>query len=126
MGRILERHPDVVLAAVYAVPDPVVGDQVMAAVAAAARRGGFDPDDFADFLAAQADLGTKWAPRFVRVTSALPVTATYKVLMRGLRAERWTCDDPVLWRPAKGEAYGGRSARRSPPNSKRRWGTGPI
>src|SRR6185437_12940602 len=30
--RILQRHPDVVLAAVYAVPDPVVGDQVMAAV----------------------------------------------------------------------------------------------
>ena len=30
--RILQRHPDVVLASVYAVPDPVVGDQVMAAV----------------------------------------------------------------------------------------------
>ena len=30
--RILQRHPDVALAAVYAVPDPVVGDQVMAAV----------------------------------------------------------------------------------------------
>ena len=30
--RILERHPDVVMAAVYAVPDPVVGDQVMAAL----------------------------------------------------------------------------------------------
>ena len=30
--RILQRHPDIVLASVYAVPDPVVGDQVMAAV----------------------------------------------------------------------------------------------
>ena len=30
--RVLERHPDVVLAAVYAVPDPVTGDQVMAAL----------------------------------------------------------------------------------------------
>ena len=30
--RILQRHPDVVLAAVYAVPDPAVGDQVMAAL----------------------------------------------------------------------------------------------
>ena len=28
--RILQRHPDVVLASVYAVPDTVVGDQVMA------------------------------------------------------------------------------------------------
>ena len=35
--RIIERHPDVVLAAVYAVPDPVVGDQVMAAVERRAR-----------------------------------------------------------------------------------------
>ena len=30
--RILERDPDTVLAAVYAVPDPLVGDQVMAAL----------------------------------------------------------------------------------------------
>ena len=30
--RILQRHADIVLASVYAVPDPVVGDQVMAAV----------------------------------------------------------------------------------------------
>src|SRR5262249_25371379 len=29
--RVLARHPDVVLVAVYAVPDPEVGDQVMAA-----------------------------------------------------------------------------------------------
>ena len=29
---ILQRHPDVVLASVYAVPDTVVGDQVMATV----------------------------------------------------------------------------------------------
>ena len=27
----------------------------------------FDPDEFAEFLDAQSDLGTKWAPRFVRV-----------------------------------------------------------
>jgi hypothetical protein len=33
------------------------------------------------------------------------VTATNKVLKRGLRAERWTCADPVLWTPARGEPY---------------------
>ena len=96
--RILQRHPDVVLAAVYAVPDPVVGDQVMAAVQ---LRDGVDTLDAAqleEFLEAQGDLGTKWAPRFVRMTSALPITATNKVLKRGLRAERWNCIDPVLWR----------------------------
>ena len=36
--RILSRFAGVVLAAVYAVPDPVVGDQVMAALAARRRR----------------------------------------------------------------------------------------
>jgi fatty-acyl-CoA synthase len=64
-----------------------------------------DAEELADFLAIQEDLGTKWAPRFVRMTPALPVTATNKVLKRGLRAERWTCDDPVLWKPAKDEPY---------------------
>ena len=103
--RIMQRHPDVVLAAVYAVPDPVVGDQVMAAVQLRPGLTALGADGLADFLAAQEDLGTKWAPRFVRMTSALPVTATNKVLKRGLRAERWTCADPILWMPAKGEAY---------------------
>ena len=98
MARILERHPDVVLAAVYAVPDPVVGDQVMAALQL--RPGAaFDPVEFAPFLAAQPDMGTKWVPRFVRVCDALPITATSKVLVRTLRAERWNCADPVWWRP---------------------------
>jgi fatty-acyl-CoA synthase len=103
--RIMQRHPDVVLAAVYAVPDPVVGDQVMAAVQLRPGLDTLDADELADFLAAQEDLGTKWAPRFVRMTPALPVTATNKVLKRGLRAERWTCADPVVWRPARGEPY---------------------
>ena len=71
VSRILERFPDVVLAVVYAVPDPVTGDQVMAALQL--RPGAvFDPDAFATFLAAQPDLGTKWAPRFVRVSERLP------------------------------------------------------
>jgi len=99
--RILERHPDVVLAAVYAVPDPAVGDQVMAAVEWRSDRGPFDPGSFARFLGDQRDLGTKWAPRFVRVTSSMPVTATSKVLKRALRAERWHSADPVWWRPER-------------------------
>jgi fatty-acyl-CoA synthase len=103
--RIMQRHPDVVLAAVYAVPDPVVGDQVMAAVQLRPGLDALDADGFADFLAAQEDLGTKWAPRFVRMTPALPVTATNKVLKRGLRSERWNCADPVLWTPAKSKPY---------------------
>ncbi len=97
--RILARHPGVGEVAVYAVPDEVVGDQVMAAVVAGPD--GFDGTGFATFLAGQADLGTKWAPRYVRVVGALPATPTNKVLKRQLRAEGWNVTDPVWWRPER-------------------------
>ncbi len=94
--RILVRHPDIDLAAVYAVPSPSVGDDVMAAVV---RRPGtsFDPRGFAEFLAAQDDLGTKWAPRYVRWADTLPQTETNKILKRTLRRERWESGDET-WR----------------------------
>jgi fatty-acyl-CoA synthase len=101
---ILKRNPDVVLASVFAVPDTVVGDQVMAALQLRAGAE-FDPDAFAAFLAAEEDLGTKWGPRFVRIAEELPVTATTKVLKRVLRTESWHCADPVWWRPAKDAPY---------------------
>jgi fatty-acyl-CoA synthase len=102
--RILARHPHVVLAAVYAVPDPDVGDRVMAALQL--RPGAvFDPDEFASFLAVQPDLGTKWTPRFVRIAETLPVTETSKVLKRVLRRERWECADTVWWQREKGGPY---------------------
>ncbi|HEY8217020.1 MAG TPA: AMP-binding protein [Acidimicrobiia bacterium] len=100
--RILTRHPDVLVAAVYAVPDEEVGDQVMAALQL--RPGtSFDAEDFDHFLAEQPDLGTKWSPRYVRVMAAVPVTETQKPMKRLLRRERWEVDDDVHWRPAKGE-----------------------
>jgi len=101
---ILQRHPDVVLASVYAVPDTVVGDQVMATLLLHDGRS-FDPEGFAAFLAGEEDMGTKWAPRFVRVTDKLPETATTKVVKRVLRNESWHCDEPVWWRPAKDAPY---------------------
>jgi fatty-acyl-CoA synthase len=101
---ILQRHPDVVLATVYAVPDTVVGDQVMTTLLL--RQGSvFDPDQFDGFLAGESDIGTKWAPRYVRIATELPQTATTKVLKRVLRNEGWRCDDPVWWRPEKGSPY---------------------
>lgn len=102
--RILLRHPDVAMAAVYAVPDPVVGDQCMAALVL--RPGAeFDPDGFAEFLAAQADLGTKAAPRLVRITAELPATQTNKVLKRRLQQDGTDVDDPVWHRPGKALVY---------------------
>jgi fatty-acyl-CoA synthase len=95
--QVIARHPDVVLAAVYAVPSPDVGDEVMVAVHL--RDGAtFDPDGFAEFLAGQPDLSPKWIPRFVRISDGLPSTATQKVLKRVLQRERWECDDAVWWR----------------------------
>lgn len=94
--RILSRFPGVTAAAVYAVPDPVTGDQVMAALEIPA--GEFEPGAFASFLRAQADLGTKWAPRLVRVITDLPVTATHKVSKPALRRLLWNGEDLVYAR----------------------------
>ncbi|HEY7489288.1 MAG TPA: AMP-binding protein [Streptosporangiaceae bacterium] len=100
--RILARWAPVVMGAVYPVPDPRTGDQVMAALE---LNGDFDPAAFAGFLAAQPDLGTKWAPRFVRLVPAMPLTSTSKVDKRPLRRERWDCADAVWWRPGRDLAY---------------------
>jgi fatty-acyl-CoA synthase len=81
--------------AVYAVPDPAVGDQVMAALVLASGAE-FDTDKFRAFLAEQTDLGPKQWPSYVRVSTSLPRTATYKVLKRQLSAEGLDCADPVL------------------------------
>ena len=98
--NVLARHPDVVLAAVFAVPAVDVGDDVMAALHL--HEGAtFDADAFTEFLDAQSDLSPKWVPRFVRISTSLPSTATQKVLKRVLRREHWECDDEVWWRPAR-------------------------
>ncbi|MFJ7078068.1 AMP-binding protein [Streptomyces sp. NPDC098781] len=98
--NILARYGGAAAVAVYAVPDPVTGDQVMATIA-----GEFEPAAFAAFLLAQPDLGTKMAPRFVRVVERMPVTATNKIHRAGLRKEGVRCADPVWWRPTGERAY---------------------
>jgi fatty-acyl-CoA synthase len=98
LERILARFPGVLTAVVYPVPDPRTGDQVMATLELA-DVGGFDAAAFAEFLQQQSDLGTKWAPRFVRLTAHLPLTGSGKVDKRPLRAEGWKTADPVWWRP---------------------------
>ncbi|MBK5307011.1 MAG: AMP-binding protein [Frankiaceae bacterium] len=92
VARLLTRHPDVVEAVVYAVPDPVAGDQVMAAVVPAE---GFDPERFAHWVAQQPDCSPQWVPRFVRVVPDPPRTPTGKIVTRALAAQRWEAQD--LW-----------------------------
>ncbi|TLQ45708.1 AMP-binding protein [Streptomyces marianii] len=102
---ILARWEPAAGVAVYAVPDPVAGDQVMCALVL--RDGeSFDPAAFTGFLAAQPDLGTKMPPRFVRVVPRLPVTATNKIHRVALRREGFLRGrDPVWWREPGTDVY---------------------
>ena len=101
--RVLLRHPDVSRVAVYAVPDRV-GDQLAAALVLH-EGSALDPAGLEAFLAAQPDLGLKQWPRFVRLASSLPQTATNKVLKRELVREGLDVADPVWTRAERGTAY---------------------
>jgi fatty-acyl-CoA synthase len=96
--RILARFDGVVTAAVYPVADSRTGDQVMAALQLT-EGSEFDPEVFGSFLDAQHDLGTKWAPRFVRVVDQMPLTGTGKLDKRPLRSDGWGTSERVWWRP---------------------------
>jgi fatty-acyl-CoA synthase len=100
---VLGRFPGVASVVVYPVPDTRTGDQVMASLELDAGAS-FDPVAFGAFLAEQPDLGTKWAPRYVRVVDAIPLTATGKVDRNPLRAQRWSGGE-VWWRPGREPEY---------------------
>ncbi|MEU9507403.1 AMP-binding protein [Micromonospora sp. NPDC048170] len=102
--RIIERWDRVAVAPVFAVPDPRTGDQVMCALQ---LRGGasFDPEAFTAFLDEQADLGTKWRPRFVRIVTEIPTTGNSKVAKQVLRRAAWVTTDPVYVRDGASTAY---------------------
>ncbi len=111
--RVLLRFADIAAVAVYAVPDPRSGDQVMAAFEMLPELA-FDPDSFARFLEAQSDLGTKWAPSFILATASFPQTASGKVTKEVLRAQGWwATEDPVFWRPPMGATGAAGSAERT-------------
>ena len=55
----------------------------------------FDAEAFAEFLCAQDDLGPKQWPVYVRVSTTLPRTETFKVIKRQLSAEGVDCSDAV-------------------------------
>jgi fatty-acyl-CoA synthase len=105
------RHPAITDTAVYAIPDPVTGDQVMAAVVT--NETPLDLAELGRFLAGQADLGPKQVPRYVRVVRELPRTSTFKILERRLSAEALDCPD-VAWKRAGREiTYTVMSSRRA-------------
>jgi fatty-acyl-CoA synthase len=104
---ILQRHPDVFLAAVYAVPDAEAGDRVMAALVL--RDGAhLDGRAIAHWLDAQGDLSPKWHPTYVRVVPDLERSETNKVQKRMLQREKFLVVGPgetLHWRPRGADAY---------------------
>lgn len=87
----LSRHPDVVLASVYGVPDDQAGDQVMAGLVLR-DHAAFDPGAFAAWVDDQAGIGPKWRPRYVRILHDPPTTGTNKIVKRTLVHQKWRAD----------------------------------
>ena len=92
VAGLLTRHPEVVEAVVFAVPDATAGDQLMAAVVPA---NGFDPTGFAQWVREQPDASPTWVPRYLKVSADLPRTATGKVVVRELARDGW--EGPDVW-----------------------------
>lgn len=92
--RILLRHPAIRQAAVYGV-SVEIGDEIEAVLVV---DGPIDPAEFTHFLAAQSDLGRKQWPHRVRLTDALPETATFKTVKRALPEQ----GSPADWVRADG------------------------
>ncbi len=104
VGRLLQEHPDVELAAAYGAPCVVSDELVMAAVKLAPGAA-FDPQGFFDFCERQVTEGgmdRKWFPDFVRIVEEFEFTQTQKVLVRNLKAlhfnRRRLPDAPFHWR----------------------------
>jgi fatty-acyl-CoA synthase len=104
----LGRHPDVVLAAAYGVPDDQAGDQVMAGLVL--REGAdFDPEAFARWLDAGDSIGPKWRPRYIRILRDPPTTGTNKIVKRTLVHQKFRSDrlggDDLYLRERGDDAY---------------------
>ncbi len=106
---IVARHPDVILASVYGVPDVDAGDQVMAALVL--RQGtAFDPAGLRRVARraarSQSQMASALRPAVAR---ALPTTPTNKVLTRTLVHQKFRTDrtggDPVYVRGRGEDAY---------------------
>lgn len=102
----LRQHEDVVLSAVYGVPDADAGDQVMASLVL--RDGAdFDPAAFATWVDVLGDVGPKWRPRYLRLLRDPPTTGTNKIVKRTLAHQKWRSDlvtGDVIYVRARGDA----------------------
>jgi fatty-acyl-CoA synthase len=111
VARLLQEHPDVVLAAAYGVPCAVSDELVMAALKM--RDGAkFDPKSFFDYCETQVTGGSmdrKWFPDFIRVVDEFDYTGTAKILVRNLKkvhfCRRRLPDATLYWRTRGSTTY---------------------
>lgn len=104
VARLIQEHPDVMLAAAYGVPCAVSDELVM--VALKLRPGvSFDPKSFFDFCEdsiARGGMDRKWFPDFVRLVDEFEYTQTEKILVRNLKKVHFDLnrlgDAPVFFR----------------------------
>jgi fatty-acyl-CoA synthase len=111
VARLLQEHPDIVLAAAYGVPCAVSDELVMAALKLRAGAT-FDPRGFFEFCERQVSGGgmdRKWFPDFVRVVDEFDYTKTGKILVRTLKKVHFDRqrlpDEPIFWRCRGDSAY---------------------
>jgi len=104
VARLVQEHPDIVLAAAYGVPCAVSDELVM--VALKLRAGArFDPRAFFAFcqeLVERGGMDRKWFPDFVRLVDEFEYTRTEKILVRNLKKAHFHPErvgaDPLYWR----------------------------
>jgi fatty-acyl-CoA synthase len=111
VARLLQEHPDVVLAAAYGVPCAVSDELVMAALKLRAGVN-FEPKAFFDFcedLVARGGMDRKWFPDFVRIVDEFEYTQTEKILVRNLKRvhfdRRRLPKEPLFWRTRGDQGY---------------------
>jgi fatty-acyl-CoA synthase len=104
----LRKAPDVILSAVYGVPDDQAGDQAMAGLVLA-DGATFDGVAFAKWIDAQDAIGPKWRPRYVRILRDPPTTGTNKIVKRALAQQKFRHDlvagDELYVRPRGADSY---------------------
>jgi fatty-acyl-CoA synthase len=112
VARLVQEHPDIVLAAAYGVPCSVSDELVM--VALKVRSGAtLDPQAFFDYCERQVTEGgmdRKWFPDFVRVVDEFEYTQTEKILVRNLKKVHFDLNrlpqgTTIWWRQRGDTAY---------------------